>query len=237
MSKQKAGIGIILTKRFLNRFDHGVDWQVVCPGRIGILRLRGSCGSLDLCVCYLDSGNVQERSAACAQLAAQMMSSSKVLSIVFGDFNFVESAEDRLDKSTGLWAGLSNDRESQRFHMDLLRRWDLHEWAQPELTCEMPLFRSRVDRCDTNMALSEQQDKHIECVALEWTHGLSSHRLLHFARTSPSRHNRKRPLQENGSIRLVERLPKVIFTSNKTVKNKNQQRVGKKSNAAKTGKA
>ena len=196
MTKRKAGIGIIVSEQFLSKFQKDVSWEEVVPGRVGILRLRGSSGSLDLAVCYLDAGNPAERISACRRLSDSLRSSSEALSLAFGDFNFVEHATDRIEKSSGRWTGQSNEREATIFNESLLHPNELHEWPQNEHTCEMASCRSRIDRCYANMAISEQQDRHTECVALEWPYRLSTHRPIHFARVSHSRRQGKPALSE-----------------------------------------
>ena len=145
-----------MSKTFLNKFDPEPVWDVVVPGRIAILRLRGAGGSLDLTVCYLDSSSAPERIAACSKLSQHLKPAAEVLSLVFGDFNVVERDEDRIDKASGLWAGQSNERESGLFGANLLSPHSLHEWPQTEHTGEMAGDRSRIDECYSNLAVSDQ---------------------------------------------------------------------------------
>ena len=116
--------------------------------------------------------------------------------MMFGDFNFVAGKVDRFDKMSGSFSGESNDREAILFNDILLRPHQLHEWAQPHHTCEMEACRSWIDRCYSNMAVAEQQDRQVECVALDWAMGLSTHRPIHFARIRPSRRQGKPPIAD-----------------------------------------
>ena len=95
LSKGTAGIGIIVSNSFLGKFQSEPVWDQVIPGRIAILRLRGSVGSLDLAVCYLDASSSSERIAACNTLAQHLKPSCEVLTMLFGDFNFVVNRKDR----------------------------------------------------------------------------------------------------------------------------------------------
>ena len=55
---QRAGIGLIVKEEFLNKFnlmDTANDWLELVPGRVGMLRLDGPSGALDLAVVYLDA--------------------------------------------------------------------------------------------------------------------------------------------------------------------------------------
>ena len=44
LSRRKAGIGIVVSVSLLAQFDGLIEWEEVCPGRIGILHLRGRYG-------------------------------------------------------------------------------------------------------------------------------------------------------------------------------------------------
>ena len=141
-----------------------------------VLALSGSCGAVDIGVFYLDATNGSERMAAVRAVSAHLRPATERLTPLFGDFNFVEADEDRVSTETGEFTGKYNASESRHIQDALLCKWSLFEWAQPEYTCEVAGARSRVDRIYTNMALSEQQDRSIECVALARPYGLSTHR-------------------------------------------------------------
>ena len=56
------------------------------------------------------------------------------------------------------------------------------------------MARSRLDCFYTNQALSNQQDKLCECLALDWIYGRSDHRPLHFARRLPRTNAKRRAI-------------------------------------------
>ncbi len=56
---RRAGVGVVVQKDFLKLFDpvSEDDWEVVAPGEVAILHLRGKFGCLDLVSMYLPTGN------------------------------------------------------------------------------------------------------------------------------------------------------------------------------------
>ena len=178
----------------MKNFAGTPKWLEIVPGRVAILQLDGIFGSLDLVVCYFDADSSKERMHATSELAKHIRLRSVSLTVMFGDFNFVETNEDRLSKETGEFTGTNNAAESRHFQDILLHKCFLTEWSQTEHTCEMALSTSRIDRCYMNLPASEQQDRNIQCVALAWTRGLSTHRPIHFARTSAMRKTSPHPI-------------------------------------------
>ena len=150
----------------------------------------GSNGCLDLVVCYLSANDAADRRASVSALSAHLRPPTSVLSAVFGDFNFVEHREDRVSKASGSFPDHSNSSETKHFRDCVLNKYSLAEWWQPERACDMALARSRLDRCYSNMSLSEQQDRSISCVALAWARVLSTHRPLHFSRRTKAKSSR-----------------------------------------------
>ena len=110
----------------------------------------------------------------------QLQPRAKALTILLGDFNFVISKKDRFNKVSGEWTGDSNVSDECSFQDVLATPFGLHEWDQPELTCDMAQARSRLDRVYVNQHLTEQLDRHFSCVALERVGTLSAHRALSF---------------------------------------------------------
>lgn len=194
LSKRQGGVGIIVKNTFLVNFSGTPIWLEIVPGRIAMLTLSGPSGSLNLVVCYLDATSSSSRGASVDALAPSMQPGAESLNIVFGDFNFVEHDEDRISKYSGEFTGANNKQEARHFDSVLLDKQSLVEWSQTEYTCEMAAVRSRIDRCYSNMALSELQDRNVECIALAWPYGLSTHRPIHFARTKQGHRNGSRPI-------------------------------------------
>lgn len=87
---------------------------------------------------------------------------SECLTLLFGDFNFVECREDRINKDSGEWTGNHNAREAQAFRESVLAPHSLCDWSQPEQTCEMAAARSRIDWFYCNMSLCDQHDRTTE---------------------------------------------------------------------------
>ena len=60
------------------------DWEEIEKGRVGILRLRGPNGSLDIVMCYLDTESAMARQRAMRKLAARLNAAEKVLTVMIG---------------------------------------------------------------------------------------------------------------------------------------------------------
>ena len=99
-----------------------------------------------------------------------------------------------MTKNTGLPSGDTNRIEARHFQNVCLHPHGFTEWIQSEHTHENASARSRLDRIYSNMSICEQQDRHIECVALQWPYGLSAHRPVHFARVRSHGKLTKRPI-------------------------------------------
>ena len=118
-------------------------------------------------------------------------------SIITGDFNFVDSMEDRWNLNKGKFSGTNNDNshDARAMHDFLCVRHGFHEWDQPFMTCDVGGARSRIDRMYTNQHVSYQLDHNCNCNALEWDFSISRHRAISFARRSPNpRCDKDRPL-------------------------------------------
>ena len=72
------------------------------PGRIGLLRLNGIQGSLDIVVVYLETGDVANgHKVAMEKIAETLRPRDRALTVIMGDFNFVLQDKDRWNKATG----------------------------------------------------------------------------------------------------------------------------------------
>lgn len=175
---------------FLARFNAIDDdsWQELVRGRVGRLQLHGSQGASDIYVLYLPTGSesAPERARVMRTISENVSARSEVLSVLLGDFNFVEDSMDRWNKERSAWTGHHDDKDAKEFDMTLWRPHGLNELHQPVLTCENAIARSRKDRVCSNHFLFDQLDRSYVCTALPWT-ALSAHPALSFARKAPTR--------------------------------------------------
>ena len=93
-------MGLAVKQTFLDHFNPIADtnWHEIVPGRVAKLQLRGASGGLDLYVCYLPTGsmNEEQKQQAINKLRDTIAHNDEVLSILMGDWNFVMNNEDRL---------------------------------------------------------------------------------------------------------------------------------------------
>jgi hypothetical protein len=95
-------------------------------------------------------------------------SSEEVLTILSGDFNFVEHELDRWNLQVGVWSGAKDAGEADVFKTEVRQPFGLAEWEQGHFTHENVTARSRIDRMYCYQHLSMQIDRHIQCAVLEW---------------------------------------------------------------------
>ncbi len=185
-------------QRFLlSRFSHS-EWRELEPGRVGLLRLEGDNGCLDIFCVYLDPQSHLNRQNSLNIIKNAMRPKSDSLSILTGDFNFVEFADDRWNLSGEEFTGFNNsNKPNADLFKDVFRDGlDFHEWEQSSFTCDAGGARSKIDRMYINQHVSYQLDHHCSCSALEWDIDLSRHRAISFSRRSPApRCSQDKPLQ------------------------------------------
>ena len=191
-STRKAGIGLLVKEQFLLNFNAVTDdsWEEVEPGRAAVLRLRGPQGALDIFVLYHHTGASTQakssRSSTRAFLSTAIQPQAEVLSILMGDFNYVAHHRDRFNKANNNGVESSDGTEESSFRRVLGEPFDLCELQQEEYTHDSALGRSRLDRVYSNHHLSDQLDRRIGCVALNWVPWFSAHRpLVFFDRLAP----------------------------------------------------
>jgi len=183
-----AGIGLILHRNFLSKFNTIVpdrDWIQVVPGRVAILKLRGAQGALDIICVYLPTGDstyAAQRKDVIIRIGEHIQHKDKVLTIMSGDFNFVEDERDRCCTRSGEWTGGKDSAETEVFRKHIRISHHMYEWEQYHFTCEAGGARSRIDRMYTNQHVSFQLDRHIACNVLEWDRKVSVHRPIVFSR-------------------------------------------------------
>lgn len=186
-----AGIGLLVRDSFLRNFNPTVEgaWSIICPGRIGRLRLEGAQGCLDIYVLYLTTGNSssdREDRAGQARLFSQHLASQDArLSLVMGDFNFVSSREDRVNTTNGQRTGSGDLTGKDWFEETSWRPNGFHELRQPHFTHQNGLARSRLDRVYSNHFLPDQLDRYYSCYTLPMPPHLSAHVAIAFERRRP----------------------------------------------------
>ena len=146
-------------------------------------------GHLDIYVVYLPAGGDGDahgkRMQYLRKIKEHIRPRDKALSIIAGDFNFVEVEEDRISKDTGAATG-GKDKSEAKLFKDLFRNGlNFHELSQETFTHANAFARSRLDRIYTNLELHEQLDRHIDCYALPYT-SCSDHKAVSFSKTSPN---------------------------------------------------
>ena len=144
-----AGIGIVLKRSFLAKFhpvDRQRDWLEIVPGYVAVLRLNGPSGSLDVFCCYFPTGqsaSSQNRTDAMAEVARYVRPQAEALSIMAGDFNFVEKHADRMCETSGEYSGNTNAGEAEIFEAALRNPHGFHEMEQDQFTFKQAGTRSR----------------------------------------------------------------------------------------------
>ena len=87
-------MGLWLKDSFLAKFHNWV-WVEIEAGRVAVLRLSGDAGEFDIFCIYLDTNSTENRQASLHNISKATRHRDQALSILIGDFNFVESQEDR----------------------------------------------------------------------------------------------------------------------------------------------
>ena len=126
-------MGLAVKRTFLEHFNPTSDaaWHEIVPGRAARLSLRGASGALDLYVCYLPTGsmNEEQKQQAICKIHDSISPNDNVLSILMGDWNFVMNNENRLCLRTMEFTG-NSDRPLARNFQLLLDTPQLHELEQ-----------------------------------------------------------------------------------------------------------
>ena len=195
----QAGISLWVKKQFLQSFNPITDesWTTVVQGRVAKLALDGPSGALDIFVAYMTSGSDQTAKQARLQqirsIKAHMRDKSEVITVLAGDFNFVDRTNDRVSKSDGSGTGDRDKEESQLFNRTFVDQRCLFELEQDNFTHACAKARSKIDRVYMNYSLCEQLDRNIECYVHPST-TLSHHRALSFTKTACRRESKGKPV-------------------------------------------
>ena len=208
-TSSRAGVGIIVSKTFLQQFplsnweDDDGPWEVIAPGRLAVLRLRGPDGNLDLWVAYMPTGTPRVDGLGPASSSLDndrdirrqrydireawknhLSPRSETLSVIMGDFNTVTRAVDRWGGSEASWNGSRDKVEEDHWRTTIADPFGLYELSQDSMTFQYPDHsgQSRLDRIYVNQDVTDQLDRRVGCASLEWTLNLSNHRALAFSR-------------------------------------------------------
>ena len=184
-----SGIGLVVSKKFAARFSH-TSWHVLIESRLAVYRCWGNEGSLDIWVVYADATSPSSRKKLVSSLTRAVAGASSSLSIVVGDFNFVECDEDRI--AEGVWKGSSNRDEAHHFKTSFAQPLGFAELEQDCYTyrsASLPTTFSKIDRVYSNHHTAEQLQADFFCGVLPWpSPELSDHRPIRFGRRSSSFH-------------------------------------------------
>ena len=175
----------MVNTNFLKRFSQH-EWVDLQAGRLGVLRLQGQNGALDIFATHCDPHEARARQATLQTFASSTNLKTQCLTILCGDFNFVEHNGDRICKDSGIPSGHSNQAEADTFREAVLAPIGFHELEQEHFTYEGGRAFSRIDRVYSNMHTFNQLDCTMFCDALPWCKGLSDHRPIRFGRQTRS---------------------------------------------------
>ena len=183
-----AGVGILVSRRFLQHFEQPLSdhLDTIVPGRIAALRLRGPLGSLDLVVTYLSTGAAQAvRERQCQALGSALRPRTETLTLVAGDFNYAAGKHDRVSFGDLSYTGERQSAEHEHFCRATAHA-QLFEMDQEDFTHRSSIGTSRLDRVYANYPVSFQLDRRIMCQALAWPDSplVSTHRPVAFSCTS-----------------------------------------------------
>ena len=175
---RRAGVGIIIRDSFLNSFNSSPPVSVdVAPGEVGILRLTGPQGQMDLCSIYLPTASQGEggsslhnlRSALRRKIYQAFRPAQVTLSLLGGDFNYVTDKMDRWSKHAASWSNMPDHKEQTDWEtLFESKMGKLSELYQPHGTHDNAGARSRLDRIYTSSGVADQIDAQLGSAALDW---------------------------------------------------------------------
>ena len=102
-----GGLGLWYKDTFLAQFSHS-SWVELEPGRVAVLRCEGANGAFDIFCVYLDCDDWNLRQNSLKIIRDNIRPKDQVLSIITGDFNFVEFSEDRWNITGEAFSGDNN---------------------------------------------------------------------------------------------------------------------------------
>ena len=104
----QGGIGLWIKKPFLAKFPNW-SWEELVAGRVAVLRLEGTEGQFDIFCVYLDTNSSVNRRNCLQHISNKTRPQNNTHTIITGDFNFVDSMEDRWNLNKGKFSGANND--------------------------------------------------------------------------------------------------------------------------------
>ena len=117
-STSSAGIGVLVSERFLCKFEPiiGNKLTEIIPGRVGGLQLTGPEGCLDIWCVYLTPGGARaERTQQVRALISGMRPATQALTAVGGDWNFAAETYDRGSLDAMTFAANTSTAERKEF--------------------------------------------------------------------------------------------------------------------------
>ena len=187
-------MGVIVKNKWLNNFDSH-KWRSVIPGRLGLLSLKGKLGNLCIAVVYMTTGEdadledgskirpKEERRIIRTTLGDKLPNRNAAMSLVMGDLDTASEPEGRTHIGPMTFTGGGDAGEETHWQEVVSKPNGLYEMCQPEHTNKHSTGTGRIDRVYTNQPVADQLDKRTGCVALSWTHALSTHRPVACVRT------------------------------------------------------
>ena len=125
----------MVNANFLKRFSQHERLELEA-GRLGALCLRGQNGAMDIFATYCDPHESCARQNTLQTFASSTNHKSQCLTILCGDFNFVEHNGDRIGKDSGIPSGHHNQAEAAAFREEVLAPKRFHELEQEHSTYE-----------------------------------------------------------------------------------------------------
>lgn len=93
-TRSAKGLGLAVRRTFLANFSYHA-WLQVHSSSVGVLRLDGPHGPLDLYACYLDSQHAHIRTTQLRAIHSMFRGSQSCTSVLLGDFNCTRTGLDR----------------------------------------------------------------------------------------------------------------------------------------------
>lgn len=183
----RTGIGIIAKEAFLHRFEGGIGWHELTPGRAGELWLNGSQGDLSVFGVYFATGPnehdpAEEITARTFRRRMRARLGNKIAPAiewcrVLGDFNWAADDLGRINVAGQQPAG-GRDRAEEAKWQTTTMHAGLQLWRHPAHTHQHQGMLSRLDRVCTNLHPACCLDERVGVLVREWVPELSTHRAV-----------------------------------------------------------
>jgi endonuclease/exonuclease/phosphatase family metal-dependent hydrolase len=176
ISARRGGVAIIIKRAFLEKFS-ATDWSVVVAGRVAKLTLSGPRGKLCIIPAYLDPSSTANQIEQIRLIGDAIADNAH--NVVAGDFNFVECCADRITKTSAAISSAEDKRQAEQWNLSVGQR-GLHEFEQPEYTCENSHGWSRIDRIYSDLHAAHWLCSSSFCTRLDHSRHLSDHSPISF---------------------------------------------------------